>query len=241
MNIENSVALITGASRGLGFALVEALITRSPNKIYAAVRSPEQLQGLVSRYGSIIQPLKLDITNSEEILEAASIATDVNLLINNAGVFSEGKILEAPLDLIRQDMEVNYFGTLNVIRAFAPILERNSGGAIVNILSISALANVPGIGSYSTSKAAAQSLTQSIRSQLLRKHITVHGVFPGPVDTDMTSNMSIPKARPLDVANAIFASLERGEEDIFPDNMSRQGGISWRSDPKLLERQLAAN
>lgn len=240
MKIENSVALVTGASRGLGYALVEALIAKSLKRIYAGVRSPELINGLVNRYGNIIQPIRLDITNPADIQMIAAKARDVNLLINNAGVFSEGRILEAPLDLIRRDMEVNYFGTLNVIRAFTPILESHPGSAIVNILSISALANVPGIGSYSASKAAAQSLTQSIRSQLLRKSISVHGVFPGPIDTDMTNNMAIPKAKPIDVANAILAGIERGEEDIFPDNMSRQGGMSWRSDPKLLERQLAA-
>lgn len=240
MKIENSVALVTGASRGLGYALVEALIAKSLKRIYAGVRSPELINGLVNRYGNIIQPIRLDITNPADIQMIAAKARDVNLLINNAGVFSEGRILEAPLDLIRRDMEVNYFGTLNVIRAFTPILESHPGSAIVNILSISALANVPGIGSYSASKAAAQSLTQSIRSQLLRKSISVHGVFPGPIDTDMTNNMAIPKAKPIDVANAILAGIERGEEDIFPDSMSRQGGMSWRSDPKLLERQLAA-
>jgi short-subunit dehydrogenase len=240
MKIENSIALITGASRGLGSALAVAILTKLPRRVYVAARDPDQLQSLVHRYGDIVVPIKLDITNSAEVQAVASLAQDVNLLINNAGVFSAGKILEAPVDLIRRDMEVNYFGTLNVIRAFAPILESNHGGAIVNILSISALANVPGIGSYSVSKAAAQSLTQSIRSHLLNKSITVHGVFPGPVDTDMTSQMAIPKAKPLDVAHAILTGIELGEEDIFPDGMSRQGGLSWRSNPKVLERQLAA-
>lgn len=240
MKIENSVALVTGASRGLGFALVDALLKKSAQRVYAAARDPGQLQPLVQRYGTMIVPIRMDITRANEILTVANLARDVNLLINNAGVFSEGKILEAPLDLIRQDMEVNYFGTLNVVRAFAPILEAHPGSAIVNILSISALANVPGIGSYSASKAAGQSLTQSIRSQLLKKQISVHGVFPGPVDTDMTSRMAIPKARPEDVAQAILTGIEQGDEDIFPDGMSRQGGLSWRNDPKVLERQLAA-
>lgn len=240
MKIENSVALVTGASRGLGFALVEAILQKSAQRVYAAARDPGQLQPLVNRYGNRVIPLIIDITHPDQILSVASMARDVNLLINNAGVFSEGSILEAPLDLIRQDMEVNYFGTLNVVRAFAPILETHPGSAIVNILSISALANVPGIGSYSASKAAGQSLTQSIRSQLLKKHISVHGVFPGPVDTDMTSRMAIPKARPEDVAQAILVGIEQGDEDIFPDGMSRQGGLSWRNDPKVLERQLAA-
>jgi short-subunit dehydrogenase len=240
MRIENSVALITGANRGLGHALVEALIARSPRRIYAAARSPEQLNALVYRYGNVIQPVRMDITSSADIEAVASMTRDVNLLINNAGVFSEGTILEAPLDLIRRDMEVNYFGTLNVVRAFVPILSARRGSAIANILSISALANVPGIGGYSASKAAAHSLTQSIRSQLSGKGISVHGVFPGPIATEMTHEMDIPKAQPLEVAQAILQGIEQGEEDIFPDSMSRQGGMSWRSDPKVLERQLAA-
>lgn len=240
MKIENSVVLITGASRGLGFALVEAILNGSPKRIYAAARNPEQLQSLVDEYGDVVIPLKMDITNAHEIQQTARMAPDVNLLINNAGVFSEGKIHEASVDLIRRDMEVNYFGTLNVIRAFIPILESHPGSAIVNILSISALASVPGIGGYSASKAAGQSLTQSIRSQLAKKSISVHGVFPGPIDTDMTSRMAIPKASAGDVARAILLGIEQGEEDIFPDGMSRQGGVSWRSDPKLLERLLAA-
>jgi short-subunit dehydrogenase len=219
---------------------VEAILTKSPRRVYVAARNPEQLQDLIYRYGDVIVPVVMDITHPAEVQAVANMARDVNLLINNAGVFSEGKILEAQETLIRRDMEVNYFGTLNVIRAFLPILESHPGGAIVNILSISALANVPSIGSYSASKAASQSLTQSIRSHLSKKFISVHGVFPGPVDTDMTSRMNIPKADPLEVAHAILAGIEHGDEDIFPDGMSRQGGVSWRSNPKVLERQLAA-
>jgi len=234
------VALVTGASRGLGLALVEELLKRSPSKVYAAVRDASQLRPLVNTYGDVLVPIQMDITNPNQVIDAAGQARDINLLINNAGVFSEGSILESSVDLIRRDMEVNYFGTLNVLRAFVPILEKYPDSAIINILSISALASVPGIGGYSASKAAAHSLTQSIRSQLIKKSIKVHGVFPGPLDTDMTNGMSVPKANAMDVAQAILSAFEREEEDIFPDSMSRQGGISWRNDPKVLERQLAA-
>lgn len=240
MNIEKSVVLVTGANRGLGVAMVDALISKNVHRVYATGRSQAQLDGLVSRYGSLITPLVMDVTNTNSINEVADIASDITMLINNAGVFSDGTLLDASPEIIRRDMEVNYFGTLNVVRALAPIIEKNNGGAIVNILSISALASVPNIGSYSASKAAGQSLTQSIRSNLSPKGISVHGVFPGPIDTDMTSSMDIQKSNPLDVSNAILDGIEAGEEDIFPDGMSRQGGMSWRSDPKVLERQLAA-
>lgn len=240
MRIEGSRVLITGANRGLGAALVESILTKSPSCIYAAGRNVDQLQLLVDRFGDVVIPIELDITNNNNLQAVKDVADDINLLINNAGVFSNGNILEAPIDDIRRDMEVNYFSTLDVIRAFVPILEKNHQSAVVNILSISALANVPEIGGYSASKAAGQSLTQSIRSQLLKKSINVHGVFPGPIDTDMTSEMHMPKASPIDVAAAILMGIEADEEDIFPDSMSKQGGRSWRNDPKTLERQLAA-
>lgn len=240
MKIENSVVLITGAGRGLGSALVEAVLSKSPKRVYVGARNLEQVQRFIYDYGNEVIPVKLDITNIEDVNSVARIATDVNVLINNAGVISEGAILEAPLDFIKRDMDVNYFGTLNMLRAFSTIIEANNGGAIVNILSISALANTPNIGSYSASKAAGQSLTQAVRPHLFKRGISVHGVFPGPVDTDMTSQLNITKAKPIDVAHDILTGVEQGEEDIFPDEMSRQGNLAWRNDPKMLEGLLAA-
>ncbi len=239
MIIEDAVVLITGAGRGLGLALVRALFNKSPRYIYAAIRNQEQLDDLIADYGDIVIPVSMDVTDTESINRVADLAQDVTLLINNAGVISEGDLFQAELDNIQREMDVNYFGTLNVIRRFTPIIEANGGGAVINILSISALASVPGIGGYSASKAASQSLTQSIRYLLQDKSITVHGVFPGPIDTDMTRDMDVRKATSDDVAQAIVEQVEQGEEDIFPDEMSRQGGLCWRSDPKVLERQLA--
>lgn len=239
VNIENSVALVTGASRGVGLALIEALLARSAARVYAAARNPALLEELVVKYGPRVIPLQMDILDAESVAKSASIASDVNLLINNAGVSASGGLLDTSVDLIRRDMETNFFGTLNVVRSFSPIIERNGGGAILNVLSISALASSPGLGGYSASKAAAFSLTQAIRAQLGGKGIRVYGAFPGPIDTDMAKDIPVQKAEPQDVVRLMLDSMEAGEEDIFPDSMSRQGGATWRKDPKILERQLA--
>lgn len=236
---EKTVALITGANGGLGRALIEALVLKSVSKIYATARNPATLQSLVEKHGDRIIAIELDITKQHDIASVVANTKDINLLINNAGVFSMGDIFSVPNDVIRQDMEINYFGLLNIVRAYIPILEQKSKTAIANILSISSLASVPSIASYSASKSAAHSLTQSMRSLLKNKHITLHGVYPGPIDTSMTEKMDIPKAKPLEVAFAIVEGIEAGNEEIFPDNMSRQGGAAWMGNPKLLEQLLA--
>lgn len=240
MNIKHSIALVTGANRGVGLALVEELLARSVDRVYAAVRSPELLEKVILRHGDRVIPIRFDIVNEESVAKATDIANDITLLVNNAGVSTSGSLLDSPIDMIRHDMETNFFGTLNVARYFAPILEKNGGGAIVNILSISALASSPDIGGYSASKAATYSLTQGIRAQLVSKGIRVHGVFMGPIDTDMTRDLNIRKANPIDVVREILNGLEENEEDIFPDGMSKQASVSWRSDPKIFERQLAS-
>jgi short-subunit dehydrogenase len=237
--IENSVALVTGANRGIGKAIVKALLERKASRVYAASRDVTKLEDLVSKYGESLIPIKMDVTKQEDIVNAMNVAHDINILVNNAGVFSEGNLLDVPIELIKRDMEVNYFGTLNVLRHFSSIMELNGGGSIINILSVSSLVSSPSIGSYSASKAAELSLTQTIRAQLSHKGINVHSVFPGPVDTDMTSQLNIQKADPFDVAKNILDEIEKGEEDIFPDNMSKQCESCWCNNPKLLERQLS--
>ncbi|MEM0910666.1 MAG: SDR family oxidoreductase [Pseudomonadota bacterium] len=238
-SLENTIAFVTGAGRGLGLALVEELIQKGCKKVYAGVRSQSHVDRLLDLDTEHLIPLQLDITQENDIIRAVNVAGDCNLLINNAGIYADGILLDASMDELRQLIEVNYFGTLNMIRHFVPGLKRNANSAIVNILSISALANVPAIGGYSASKAAAQSLTQSFRQLLANQNIRVHGVYPGPIDTDMTGGLSVPKANVGEVAVSILDGLINGDEDIFPDKMSRQGGQAWRSDPKVLERQLA--
>jgi len=240
MDIENTVALVTGANRGIGRALAEHLLERGARRVYAAARVPATLEGMVALDPTRVVPLRLDITDRQQVAAAAARAEDVTLLINNAGAITFGSILDAPQELVARDLETNYYGTLRMVRAFAPIIEANGGGGIVNLLTLVALASMPGLGAYNASKAAAWSMTQSIRADLAKKGIVVYGVFPGAVDTEMIRAMEMPKADPRDVARAVLDGVEANAEDIFPEPMSRQVYDGWRQDHKAVERQFAA-
>jgi NAD(P)-dependent dehydrogenase (short-subunit alcohol dehydrogenase family) len=236
MKIMNAVAFVTGANRGIGRAFVEHLLDGGAQRVYAAARNPALLEPVVALDRARIIPVKLDITNWHDVERAAQATLDVNLLINNAGVLASGNVLASDIGLLRQDIDTNYLGTLSMIRHFAPLLERNGGGAIVNVLTLIALASMPGFGGYSASKAAAYSMTQAVRAELASKGISVHAVFPGAVDTDMLHGVEMPKTSPQEVAQAVLAAVEAGEEDIFPDPMSQNAEATWRHDPKALER-----
>jgi len=237
MKIEGAVALVTGASRGIGLALVEALIARGASHVYATSRSPG-VQNSADGCERLI-PLRMDVTDETGILGVASLANDVTLLVNNAGVLTPGDIFDVSPAQFRREIETNCLGLINVARFFAPVIERNGGGAILNVLSASALANTPTIGVYSASKAAAWSSTQAMRAGLAAKNIRVLAAFPGPVDTDMTRDLQVLKASTKDVAEAMLEGIEQDMEEIFPDPMSRQAGAIWQKSPKLLERQFA--
>jgi NAD(P)-dependent dehydrogenase (short-subunit alcohol dehydrogenase family) len=232
MNITNKTVLITGANRGIGKALVDEALRRGAKKVYAGMRTPAQ------HPDKRVIPLTLDVTSVSQIQRAVSEVDALDVLINNAGV--------SPLDdlsdrrVLEQQFAVNLFGPYDVTHAFLPLLTR-SRGAIVNVLSLSSLAAVPFSPSYSVSKAAAFSLSQSLRVLLARRGVSVHRVLPGPVDTDMTRGLDIPKASPESVARAIWDGVEKGEEEIFPDPMSEAIAEGWRSSAvKALERQFAA-
>lgn len=240
MKLENCTALVTGANRGIGREIVTALVGCGVRRIYAGARRTKDLEAVLAIDPDRIVPLQIDITDRRQIEAAAEQARDVTLLINNAGVADFGKILECPREFAVRDMDTNYFGTLNVVRAFAPLIEKNGGGAVVNFLTVVALASMPGLGVYNASKAAAWSMTQSIRADLAPKGIDVHAVFPGPVDTDMIRAIEMDKANPRDVAKAVLAGIESGAEDIFPDAMAQSVYDSWRQDHKAVERQFAS-
>ena len=237
MKIAGTTALVTGANRGIGKALVEALLQAGAAKIYAATRD-----GVAAFPGNArLVPLTLDITKPAQVAAAVQAAGDVHVLINNAGVNRNAGLLHAAsLDGARAEMETNYFGTLAMCRAFAPVLARSGGGAIVNILSIAARVNLPFMGSLCASKAAGLSMTQGVRAELAKSGTRVVAVMPGAVDTRMTAGVDVPKMQPADVARAVLEALEAGQEDIYPGDMASGMAAGLAADPKAVEKQCAA-
>lgn len=241
MHIQGAIALVTGSNRGIGRAFVEALLDRGAKKVYATARNPTTLKELEAAHPDRIHVLTLDITKPAQVAAAAAQAADVNLLINNAGINrKKGLIASAVLDDARDEMETNYFGTLSMCRAFAPILKRNGGGAIVNMLSILARVSLPAYGSLCASKAASLSMTQGVRAELAKQRTLVVGVMPGAVDTDMERDFEGPKEHPADVANASLQAVEDGVEDAYPGGMAQGVSQGLAADPKALEKEFAA-
>jgi NAD(P)-dependent dehydrogenase (short-subunit alcohol dehydrogenase family) len=238
MQVKDSVALVTGANRGLGIALVESLLERGARRVYATARQAASLAAAVVLDERRVVPLQIDVTRPSDFVAASAIATDVTLLVNNAGVLDSGSVLDVPLDAFQRNLAVNFFGVVNAARGFAPTLVRN-GGAVLNILTIVALASMPSFGVYNASKAAAWSLTQSLRGDLARRGVAVFSAFPAAVDTDMLREFHFPKTSPRSVAAAIVAGIDAGMEDIFPDSDSAQMYRSWAADHKTLERQFS--
>ena len=240
MQIQNAVALVTGANRGIGHELVNALLQAGAKKVYAGARDLNSL--IVSSFldTSRVAPISIDVTNRELVKALPYLAPDVNLLVNNAGVLDFGNILDVPLEAVARNFDTNFYGKLIMARAFVPVIERNGGGAIVNILTLVALASMPGLAAYNASKAAAWSMTQSLRASIAGRGIAVHGVFPGAVDTDMLAGVEMPKTSPADIAAAVVSGIVAGQEDIFPDPMSAGVYEAWKTDHKSIEKQFAA-
>ena len=232
MKTNDRAVLVTGANRGIGRALVEEALARGAKRVYAATRQP------FVHSDERVTRLMLDVTNPEQIQRAVENIGSLDILINNAGVTLFDDLSDRAA--IERLLAVNPYGTYGVTQAFLPLLT-GSRGAIVNILSMAGLAAVPFSPAYSISKAAAFSLTQSLRALWAGRGVTVHAVLAGPVDTDMTRGLDIPKAAPESVARAIFDGVEQGQEEIFPDAMSQPLAQSWRSGAaKALETQYAA-
>jgi len=238
-----TVAFVTGANRGIGRALVDALLARGAAKVYAAARRPDTLSALVAESRGRVVPVALDVTRPDQVRDAAAQAPDVTLLLNNAGAVAK---LGAPftdigwLDAGREEFEVNVLGPLALTQAFAPVLARNGGGTVANVSSVAGLVAFDLILSYSASKAALHSVTQATRASLKGQGTYVAGIYPGPVDTDMAKAIEMAKATPAAAANAILDGLEAGDEEIFPDPYSREAGPQFLAGPKTLERQQLA-
>ncbi len=239
MQIKNSTAIITGANRGLGRALIDALLHAGATKIYACARSDTGLKELEA-ISAKITPVRLAVTDPGQIKALASQTKGATLLINNAAILDFGGALESEEKTIARNIEVNLFGLLNLTRAIAPNIAQNGGGAIVNMLTLLSLASMPAITPYNISKAAAWSLTLSLRAELAGQNISVHSVFPGAIDTDMIRGVKMDKASPVDVAAAIVEGVNGDQEDIFPDAMSQQVYQAWRTDHKAVEKQFAS-
>jgi NAD(P)-dependent dehydrogenase (short-subunit alcohol dehydrogenase family) len=228
-------AFVTGANRGLGRALVDALLARGVRRVYAAARDPGGLP-----VDPRVLPVRLDITDAAQVRAAAEAAGDVRLLVNNAGVLASLSVLDSDPATLRRDLEVNYHGLIGVTRAFVPALVASGSAAIVNVLSVVSMASMPALGGYSASKAAAWSFTQSLRGELRGKGVRVVAAFPGPIDTDMIRSLNLPKTSPADVARAILDGVSAGLDDIAPDPMSVDVLATFLKDPRAVERQFAS-
>jgi NAD(P)-dependent dehydrogenase (short-subunit alcohol dehydrogenase family) len=217
MNFKDAVVLVTGANRGLGKALAQAALAAGARKVYAAARNPES----VTLPG--VTPIKLDVTNAADIAAAVQAIPDLTILVNNAGI-STGSGVSTPdaLSAARAELETNFFAPLALSHAFAPVLGRNGGGAIINVLSALSWISLPSTGTYSASKAAAWALTNGLRGELAAQNTHVLGAHMGYMDTDMTAGIDAPKSAPADIAQSIVNALHAGEDEVLTDETSRQ-------------------
>ena len=233
MDLARATALITGANRGLGRALAVALIDRGAT-VYAGARDPDRVDVAGAK------PLRLDLTDPASISEAAAAAGDVTLLINNAGSSTGADLLTGDLARIRVEMDTHFFGTLAVTRAFAPVIESNGGGGVLNILSVLSWISLPQVGAYAAAKSAEWSLTNSLRLQLAPRGIRVAGLHVGFMDTDMARGVTVPKADPDDVARAALDALAADADEVVVDELSKATLARLSGGVVALYPQLAA-
>ena len=233
MDVIGSVALVTGANRGLGRQFAEQLLERGAAKVYATSRRPE----LVDVPG--VEVLRVDVTDPESVAAAAAAAGDVSLLVNNAGITTGANLVTGDLAEIRREMDTHFFGTLGVVRAFAPVLARNGGGGVVNVLSALSWFSIDGANAYAAAKAAEWSLTNGVRLELTGQGTQVTGVVLGAADTDMMAGYTGPMSTPADVVRAALDGLQAGDWEVLVDDWSRHVKAALAADPREFYSQPA--
>jgi NAD(P)-dependent dehydrogenase (short-subunit alcohol dehydrogenase family) len=234
MNITGQVALVTGANRGIGRRFVLELLERGATTVYATARRPETLDFADER----VVPLALDLTDHASVVAAAASAQDVTLLINNAGISTGASLVTGDLADIRREMDTHFWGTLDVIREFAPVLGRNGGGAVVNVLSALSWFAAPGSGAYAAAKAAEWNMTNAVRLELASQGTLVQGVLLGAADTDIMAGYDGPKINPSDVPRASFEGLATGSIEIIVDDWTAMVKASLAGDPAPFYEQI---
>lgn len=239
MKLDGSIVLLTGANGGIGRAFVNELLKRGAAKIYLGARDAASVQPLLALSDKLVA-ITLDVTKPEQIEEAAKAAPDITLLINNAGAAAFTGVLSAADDAgARQEMEVNYFGPLNLSKAFRNTPAFQNGGGVINILSILAQVTLPVAGTYSASKAAALALTRTLRAELKQRGVQVLGVLPVQTDTAMGAALPEPKLTPSEVASGTFDALEAGEEEVYPGALSQGASQAFKADPAGMQAYMA--
>ena len=239
MSLSGKKVLVTGANGGIGSEIVKELLKRDVERVYAAARDKSTLDELCSLDNKRVIPTELDITNDDSVNRAVNACEDIDILINNAGI-NNNLWLTSPkgFDSAKQEMEINYFGTLRMCRSFAPLLTAKGSGVIANVCSIIGMISMPVNGTYCASKAAMHSLTQSLRGEMAPKGVKVIGIYPGPVETRMTAGISMPKTSPADVAKAIVDGIINGESVILPDKMSEGIYKNMLDDYTKVEKEM---
>lgn len=230
--INNQVAVVTGANRGIGKERVKSLIQHGAKKVYLAVRNTASTKDLINEYGSKVQPIQADLTNPNDIIQLANTASDTTLVINNAGVLELSNPLNVNFEhALNKEINVNVFGLVRMAQAFTPVLEKNKRGAFVQLNSVASMKNFLELTSYSASKAASYSVTQGLRELLTPKGIHVLSVHPGPIATDMAVKAGMEEGgEPASVVSeAIISALKSGEFHIFPDSVARDFGGAYQS------------
>lgn len=231
-SINNSVVFVTGANRGIGKSIVETFIKEGASKVYAAARNIDTLAPLVARFGEKVVPVKVDLNEPATITQAAAIAMDVDIVINNAGILkTENPLTDNAIAAMQQEMEINVYGLMRIAQAFAPVLKKNGGGVLAQLNSVASIKNFADFSTYSASKAASYSITQGIREVLKAQGTHVVSVHPGPIDTDMANDAGMGEiAEPAElVPQAVIAAIESGAFHTYPDSMAKQVGEAYQS------------